>query len=493
MADFLPSVYQTDIFNFVEHGEGNAVINAVAGSGKTTTIVKALERIPELQPDGKPVKIIFVAFNKSIVNELAQRVPKHVEVKTMHSYGYGACRYHLGNNVQMKDDKVMEIIKQLYPTWNIQESVSEGYMHRVRQIVDLARLNLSSSVDDLYEVVEHHGIEILNSEVEKAMIVFNIASNFKKMIDMTDMIFLPVYHRWKCKTYDWVFVDECQDLNKCQQQLLLQMVKPKTGRIVAVGDPRQAIYGFAGADARSFDALTQLPNTTEFPLSVNYRCPKTVIDLAQTLVPQIEAHENAIDGIVEENGSWKSIADGDYVLCRNVRPLVKLCIELLIAGKKAHVRGRDIGANLVTMLRRTKAAKLEDAIKLLYAESEMMIRKAVLRGKDENEVRNSVATKTFLDKIQAIEVIGQGIVRTEDVAKKIETLFSDDKKGIVLSTVHKAKGLEADNVFILNRELMPSSWAKQDWEKVQENNLVYVAITRAKQKLSYIADFDGNK
>jgi superfamily I DNA/RNA helicase len=492
MADFNPSVYQTDVFNFVEFGEGNAVINAVAGSGKTTTIVKSLGRIPA-KPDGNPASKLFVAFNKTVVAELSTRVPKDVKVKTMHSYGFAACRYHLGNKVQVKNDKVMEIVKRLYPTWQIHESVAEGYMQRVCQIVDLARLNLVDSAEKLYEVVEHHGIEILNSEIDKAMIVFEVSRNFKQVIDMTDMIFLPAYYKWKCKTYDWVFADECQDFNRCQQQLLTQMIKPGTGRFVAVGDPRQAIYGFAGADAGAFEALTKIPNTTVLPLSTNYRCPKEVIKLAQEIVPQIEHHEGATDGVVERNGSWKTIQDGDYVLCRNVRPLVKLCIELLINDKKAHVRGRDIGANLVSMLRRTKKTKLEDAIKALYQESENMIRKSVMRGKNEIEVRNSVAAKTYLDKIQAIEVIGGSMVLTEDVAKKIETLFSDDKKGIVLSTVHKAKGLESENVYLLNSELTPSPWAKKDWEKEQEENLRYVAYTRAKEKLSFIRDFDGTK
>jgi DNA helicase-2/ATP-dependent DNA helicase PcrA len=485
-TDFTPSPYQQRIYDFVEKGTGNAVIDAVAGSGKTTTIVKALSFIPTTQ------KVIFVAFNKSIVNELSSRVPSHVEVKTMHSFGFGACRYHMGN-VMVKDDKVMEIIKQLYPTWNIDESVSEGYAHRVRSIVDLAKLNLASSVEELYEIVEHHGIETLNSEVEKAWIVYGIARNFGKMIDMTDMIFLPAYNKWKVKQYDWVLVDECQDLNKCQQELLKMMIKPRTGRFIAVGDPRQAIYGFAGADARSFESLKSIPNTICLPLSVNYRCPNSVIELTKPLVPHLEAHDNAIEGEVDFEGKWKNIQDGDYVLCRTVRPLVKLCIDLLVEGKKATVRGRDIGANLITMLQRTKKSRFPDAIDQLYLDAERSIQKSIKRGQNEAEVRNSVATQSMSDKIQAIEIIGGSLDKTQDVITKIESLFSDDKKGIVLSTIHKAKGLEANNVFILCPELMPFPYAKKDWEREQEMNLIYVAYTRAKRKLSFIDDYDTKK
>lgn len=485
MANFSPSIYQQSIFDFIKNGSGNAVINAVAGSGKTSTIVEALKLIPADK------KVIFVAFNKAIVNELIAKVPSNVEVKTMHSFGFGTVRFNMGN-VTMKDDKVMEIIKNLYPNWNIDESVAEGYMTRVRSIVDLARLNLVNDISELYDIVDHHGLQTLNAEVEKAWIVFEIARNFRKVIDMTDMIFLPAYYKLKCKTYDWVFVDECQDLNRCQQEMLQMMVKPRTGRFIAVGDPRQAIYGFAGADAESFRSLMNIPNTTTLPLSVNYRCGSVIIDLAKEIVPQLEAHENAHTGSIDLKGSWKNVNDGDFVLCRNVKPLIKLCMEFLISGKKATVRGRDIGANLINMLQRSKKTRIDEAIKKIYIDLDKQIEKAVSRGKTDQEVRNSSAIRSTIDRIEALEILSGDLVLVSDLIKKIDSLFSDTKSGIVLSTIHKSKGLEANTVHILNQELMPSKWAKKDWEREQEQNLIYVAYTRAKHKLCFITDYDGN-
>lgn len=481
---FAPSIYQQAIFDFIEKGNGNAVINAVAGSGKTTTIVNALKLIPADK------KVIFVAFNKSIVNELTTKVPSHVEVKTMHSFGFGAVRFNMGN-VAMKDDKVMEIIKALYPSWQIDESVAEGYMGRVRSIVDHARLSMAKNVEDLFDIVEHHGVEILNSEVQRAWEVYNIAIANTKVIDMTDMIFYPAHYKMKCKTYDWVFVDECQDLNRCQQEMLKMMVKPGTGRFIAVGDPRQAIYGFAGADAESFKSLMEIPNTTVLPLSVNYRCGTAIINMAKPIVPQLEAFEQAHEGSIEMEGKWSSIEDGDYVLCRNVRPLIKLCLDLLIDGKKASVRGRDIGTNMINMLKRTKTNNMDIALKKMYAEVDRTVAKAVNRGKDEQEVRNSSAIQSTVDRIEALSVIAGKLKTVAPVIKKIEALFTEDKSGIILSTIHKAKGLEANHVHILNQELMPSKWAKKPWEQEQEQNLIYVAYTRAKQKLSFIVDYDG--
>jgi len=65
-------------------------------------------------------------------------------------------------------------------------------------------------------------------------------------------------------------------------------------------------------------------------------------------------------------------------------------------------------------------------------------------------------------------------------------IFSDDTRGIVLSTIHKSKGLENDRVFFLLPELLPSRFATMDWQLEQEENLRYVAITRAKKELVYV-------
>jgi superfamily I DNA/RNA helicase len=207
----------------------------------------------------------------------------------------------------------------------------------------------------------------------------------------------------------------------------------------------------------------------------------------------LEAFEKAHEGTVDMEGKWKDIQDGDYVLCRNVRPLIKLCMDLLIDGKKAFVRGRDIGANMVNMLQKSKKKNLDEALQKMELDLERMIQKAVARGKNETEFRESTVVKTTQDRIDAIAVIAGELTKVEDVVKKIESLFTDEKKGIVLSTIHKSKGLESDNVYILNQELMPSKWAKKPWEIEQEQNLIYVAYTRAKHKLSFLSDYDGTK
>jgi ATP-dependent exoDNAse (exonuclease V) beta subunit len=95
--------------------------------------------------------------------------------------------------------------------------------------------------------------------------------------------------------------------------------------------------------------------------------------------------------------------------------------------------------------------------------------------------------------IKALEILSDGINQTEELIKRIDEIFpKGDKKGtgIALSTIHKAKGLEANNVYIVCPSLMPSKAAQKDWEIRQEQNLMYVAYTRAKDTLGFIHEKD---
>jgi superfamily I DNA/RNA helicase len=113
------------------------------------------------------------------------------------------------------------------------------------------------------------------------------------------------------------------------------------------------------------------------------------------------------------------------------------------------------------------------------------------------EIEDIVETQEyndFLDKIECLEMLSENIETKKELIDKITNIFSDEnKQGIKLSTIHKAKGLEADNVYILNKHLIPSKFAKLDWELIQEENLDYVACTRSKKKLGFIYDSDNMK
>ena len=477
------SAYQQAVFNFIQSGTGNAVVNAVAGAGKTFTIVESLSMI---RPEHT---VLFIAFNKHIIEELraklASRGIRNVDVMTVHSYGFRAIR---DNMKSFNDaDKVWKICDTLYPTWNVRPEIAQGYIGRVKRLVELAKLSLSETADDLYELAAKHDIEIFNGEVDNAIQVKAISDRNLRAFDFNDMIYFPVKHNLKCKQYDWVFIDECQDLSACQQELMKKAIKP-TGRFVAVGDPHQCIYGFAGSDVDSFRKLSMLPNTQQLPLSLTYRCSKAVTALAQTLVPHIQPLPDAAEGIVRYDGKIAEFQQGDLILSRVNRPLVTLCIRLLGEGIKSYVKGKDIGMNLINMLKKTKKRNLDQAINHLYVEKDRMIAKMVSRGTPIEDAANSLMAVTYQQKIDAIEAIAEGLDHVDQAIARIEKIFADESAGICLSTVHKAKGLEANRVFIVEPAKMPAPWVKKAWEMEQESNIQYVAYTRAKHELVIVPE-----
>jgi superfamily I DNA/RNA helicase len=264
-------------------------------------------------------------------------------------------------------------------------------------------------------------------------------------------------------------------------------LKPN-GRFIAVGDPNQCIYGFAGSDTDSFNKLVNLPNTIQLPLSLTYRCSKKVTELAQSIVPQIKAIENAPEGLVRYNGKIEEMQSENLVLCRMNAPLINLCIRLLKNNIKAFVKGKDIGLNLINMLKKTKKSKVADALTILWNERTKLIEKLVRKGMSQTDAEHSNFIITYVDKLEAIEALSESAESVAEVINRINSIFADESIGVCLSTIHKAKGLESDKVFIIEPQCLPAPWVKQDWEIEQENNLAYVAYTRAKNELVFVPE-----
>lgn len=498
MPEFVPSKYQQGIFDFIQHGNGNAVINALAGSGKTSTIVNAVKLIPST------CNALFIAFNKEIVKELEKKLEgvKNVQVKTLHSLGFLMIRRNLGTNIEIDEYKYRTFIKK-----NIKQLSSadfdkmttkliQQYTDNVIQLCDLGRYNLAQCEKDLLQVSARHDIPIIDDECNAVLNVLKWGKENTTSIDFTDMVWLPYELTLNPigLQYDYIFIDECQDLNAAQRELFLRCFRRGT-RFIAVGDKKQAIYSFAGADAKSFAKLQILPNTTTLPLPISYRCPKKVVNLANQFVDTMECREGAPDGEIVHNVSIKDIHDGDMVLCRTKMPLIKLYMRYLRMGVKSYVRGQDIGLNLLRMVDKTEQIMLNVSLQKdgvfarLYDDLfEERNRLMIKRGMDLEDATLSNQIMNKYDSIKALEILAEGLTSARDLHDRIENVFAESADGVCLSTIHKAKGLEANNVYILCKTLMPSRLATQDWEKEQEQNLMYVAYTRAKYKLGFVSE-----
>lgn len=516
---FLPSIYQEKIFDLVENGKGNAVVSAVAGSGKTTTIIKCLDIIP------KTKEILYLAFNKDIVSSIKEKNGsiKNVDFKTVHGYGMSILNNEI-ENISINNYKYSNMLRNIYnyldnknedvlkeysftkkqienlKNFKMVKSLVEGddkykFQKRIVELCNYSRIMLISDEKELKKVAKEYEVDCINGECKIALELVELGLHYKSVIDYTDMLFFPLKFDMECEKYDWVFIDECQDLNKAQRLLMLKAVKEKGGRWLAVGDANQAIYGFAGADVNSFRELVGLPNTIELPLSVCYRCDKKIIDFAKTIVKDIEFFDKNGIGIIDETASINDVKDGDMVLCRNTYPLVKLCFDYLKKGVKATIKGREIGKSLIEMIVKSKTENASELFDYLYGELEKTKNKII---KTHNLIDEQVyENETYIrqkENIEIIELLSSEAKNCSEIVSKLDYMFSDTNKGgIQLSTIHKSKGLEFDRVFLIHRESIPSKFAKTNWQIQQEQNLLYVAYTRAKNYLGFITDFDAYK
>ena len=349
----------------------------------------------------------------------------------------------------------------------------------------------------IYLLAEMHDIDIIGDEAEICLEMLEWGKNYLDEIDYTDMVWLPnvLYMKPLGLQYDFIFGDEAQDFSVAQRELILKCGKMGT-RYIFCGDKNQCIYSFASASPDTFDKLKALPNTTTLPLSISYRCAKNIVKFAQNIVPNIEPNNDERLGDIVYDVSIDDIKDGDMVICRNNAPLMEAYNEFIRQGKKCYIRGKDIGLNLKKLVESTKQTELnadlsKDGVFVrlydkLFSDRNKIINKTNL---DYNTVMNMPIITNKLDMINALEVLSEGINTSDELIDKIKAVFSDRKtNGIALSTIHKAKGLEADNVYIACKSLMPSKSAIKNWEVEQEKNLMYVAFTRAKNKLGFIDD-----
>ena len=507
--EYEPSQYQKAIFDYIQHEKGNLVVEAAAGSGKTYTLVKALSLIPQDK------RVLMTAFNKDIVKELTKKVKEfpNVEVRTLHGLGMILTTRGLGiGGMKPEGYKYTQLI---YNHWQdltktninkLSRNARKSFVENTKKLVDFGRFYLATTRSEMIELMTKYDIPCVADEVDVALKVMAIGGKNLDSIDYTDMIWMPhIYdlHLQECE-YDFIMVDECQDLNVAERNLVLRCLK-KGGRLIAVGDSNQCIYGFSGSDPDSFKAIQSIPNTVSMPLSISYRCPESVVKFAQNLVPSIEAKQGAEEGVILDCVSLDDVHDGDMVLCRNNAPLLQVYCKLLEQGKRAYIRGSDVGKNLQNIVIGTHKDYLytnlkRDGVFIRLYEDLFNSRKAIMEryGISQEDAMKHETIQAKLDMIRALEVLGADLTTTEELTKKIEDIFpkNDKGEGIMLSTVHKAKGLEADNVFIACASLMPSKSALDEWQVQQERNLMYVAYTRAKKVLGFLneeetPDFDN--
>lgn len=483
-----PSHYQQAVFDWVEQSDGNAIGLAAAGSGKTTTIEHVVAML--LEPKGmQPIpEIVYAVFNSHVQKSAAA---KGLPALTTHSMGFSAIRNFVGTKVEIEDRKVGDIVKELLKQqnklgdWAWMIPLVCNIVGKLKNMVLEATFENIGQVCEQFSIETNGSIDIMVGLAEQALTLNNQMLN---RVDYDDMIYLPVIKNMPLTKYDWVLGDEVQDYNNAQIQLIIRSLKVG-GRALLVGDKNQSMYGFRGADIFAIDRLKEAFGAVELPLSITYRCPTSHVELVNELFPEIpfEAFSGNRAGTIDSVGSsifLGHVSDGDLVLCRTNAPLVKYVFDLIRRGQKAIIRGRDIGENLIGFINKFKEEKVTD---LFGAMQEYKAREVAKLAKLEKFSQ----IQSLEDKIDTIIALGDGCNYSFQIIRNIQEVFSDAKEGVVFSTVHRAKGDEADNVYILQPQLMPHPMAKKDWEVQQEKNILYVALTRAKRRMVFVDGYLG--
>lgn len=472
---------QKDIFSFIKDNPTTSLcINAVAGSGKTTTILESMKYISPKE------RTIFLAFNKSIADELAGRVPSYVQAKTLHSL----CMQIIRENAKIKlwKTKTDIMLKDLLQSCGASEEIYWQERGVVSRVVSLLKANCLGSLDKdfLKEVCLETGI-VLEEETED--LIYWIWDNlhtkggkYWNIMDFDDMLRIPLLRNFQFPKYDTVFIDEAQDLNLVQHEILARLLN-EGGRIIAVGDANQAIYAFRGANNNSLSIISKAFKAKELPLYNTYRCAQSITERAAAFNPYIQSIRGEMGEVsyISKTDLKFQLKEGvdNLILCRRNAPLFYQAIELIKQGHKVYLRGRDIVPYLVSIA--DKVQKRYGSITRDYIEYWRI---------EQVQDLNTTAANTLTDATDILQVLCEeagGRLEKKILQAQLYELLPNEKpseKCIELSTIHKAKGLEADTVYILCPSLLPA----YPMGFGQEDNLHYVAITRAKNKLVYVME-----
>lgn len=497
LLGYEPSEYQNKIFDFVVHGHGNGVIKARAGSGKTHTIITCMKLIPPKK------QCLFLAFNKSVKDEIIKKLDGRTNctVKTVHGLGYSIMSKYLKSEFQLDDYKYSTYLRN-----NIKELSTEKvggkhkfpeYLDRILELLGFARMDLVQSRKEIQKCAKTHGVELKYDEDIVVKKLMDWGKSNLETLDYTDLVWLPneLVIDPKFDKYDWIFNDEAQDYSIAYVNLFMKCFKRGT-RFVSCGDEFQSINQFAGSSDEAFNMMLKYRNTEQFYLPISYRCDSKIIEEAQNFVPDIQARTDAGLGIVDTESHIKDIIDNDMVLSRTNAPLFKMYAKLIKLGKACYIKGQDNDKEkLLRCIDRYavddnlgESFKTDGLYPRMYRAMVDERNRLVEEGLDIHDAIGAPSVQYIYDTIATITTIGSDCTSVSELKNKINNIYSKSHTGICLTTIHKAKGLEAENVHILNRSDMPNKYAKTDSELQQERNLIYVAVTRAKHKLCYVSE-----
>ena len=474
---------QESIFAHFAQGPqaGHAIVKARAGTGKTTTIKEA---IVSHAPWAK--RIIYLVFNKRNQLEAEAKIKdSRCEVRTFHSIGFQFVKKTwpmAGPDNNVERERANQVLRQ------VGISNGEQCFGPLLKLVSLAK-NTGMNPESLLDAYDIDYAPFGHGDSEARANICLCATEHLKLskikdklgrISFDDMVWLPVVMGWTRKWFDLVVVDETQDMNEPQLTMARDMMLDG-GMLVAVGDDYQCIYGFRGCCQDGLETMRSKLSAKTLTLTVTQRNPKSVVAEAVKLVPDFKYREGAPEGSVSNVSGVESAQIGDAILSRLNAPLMPTALQLLRTGKPARIEGRDLGKQLIGMARSLKANSVPNFLVKLQSWEDKQVDRL---SKSKNADKKIEQAQDIAATLRCVAEVAQNV---DDITARLSTLFGDSQDSttpaIILSSVHKAKGLEWDRVFMLCDTFKDRNQ--------EERNIRYVAITRARRELFYVGAVPG--
>lgn len=473
------------IFKDVRDGQ-SASITARAGCGKTCALARATA---EVSPSDR---ILVTAFGKAAQQDLEKRVSKRCHVATSHSLGLKVVKAsNEGMSLKVEFDRLDGIIRRVTTSRLAREDYAA-----VKDTIALAKNTLANSHEAVRQIVTETdpGCKTL-SQSDVTDLAWNALEQCKLndgKLDFDDMIWLPNVWDLHSLEYNVFFVDEAQDTNVAQMGLF-ERCRADDARFYVVGDPRQSLFSFRGADSQAMSRMaTAFTINKEHLLPVSYRCPQAVIKWAQKIVPDIQATPSAPDGLVRECDSYMTATPGDFVISRSNSDLMTAYAKFRKLGVSAAILGGAFASALRALVRKSNATNVPDLLKWLTNYRQTRI--TVITANEPDLTKRAQLIEKDVDRIDSVEAIATGAPTVNDVHDRIEAAFAKPKSdAVILTTTHQAKGLEADRVWLIadsyafHRKLFQRRYFFEHGKTADEDlNLAYVATTRAKKELHIV-------
>ena len=546
--DFKPSTYQQDILDFfLNNPQSNMLVNALAGSGKSTTACMLSEH--------SKTSDLYIAFNASVVEEFKKKIknPK-TKVMTMHSLAYSIMLYNVEQESKDSGEKPKGFGSQrskrtvsldnFKPHKILDEEITKRYGRYIEfakrvflkdnyvNLYNLCRLTLTdmSSNKDVSRLINDHVLFLYyGDEGYSAPDISEITSTLKILdtkskqqfetqgvIDFTDMLWITFnklkYDNWEVPywaLYTNIYCDEVQDFSNIQLNFL-KFIKRTKGRYVFIGDFHQAIYNFAGANAQAFNQIPKMFAPVEtFDLPICYRCAKSHLSRVNReygipILPCDDAPMGFVKTI-DKNKISEYAKAGDMVISRKNKWIAEVVLDLARNGTPIFIEDKEMVAAIKRQILSSKCTSvgtlkkfLQKVISNYNKKLFEIVSKNVREGGHEEEHLEAVTeTNSKIDNTSFLLEILEGYLEhhaSSDSVSKFSNFIdkllntTPSPSCVRLCSIHKAKGLEATNVFVLNEAKINYDFRNSKEQNVQEKNLSYIATTRAKEGLYLVKE-----